>query len=333
VLRTYPTRPDATCDAIGIDDPVTGRLEGDPADTAEPVWLRAADGRRLSVVWPEGFSVAFVPDVELRNEAGATVAGSGDTVVLGVGFASAEGTFDEPYLAEGIMLDGCYLPLGLSGVVATVEDGVRMRSDPNVREASIRYEPLLPLGTTLFVLTGPVTADGYEWYEVVPAGFEAIDHAGWVAAASREGVPWIEPASIDCPAEPTTISALNVITPGEALACFSDTEISLDALLVGCDCDVDGGRTPAWLDLSGQPLLLVEGPTVAPFGLDDGPALFLHPESEHPDPLPVGEVVRVTGVFDHPDAECTAIGFDGGDSRPDPSCRWSFVVTALSADD
>jgi hypothetical protein len=46
-----------------------------------------------------------------------------------------------------------------------------MRSDPNVREASIRYEPLLPLRTTLFVLTGPVTADGYEWYEVVPAGF------------------------------------------------------------------------------------------------------------------------------------------------------------------
>ena len=54
-------------------------------------------------------------------------------------------------------------------VVNTLADsGLRVRSEPRVSDDSHMEEPLLPLGTQLYVLDGPVSASGYAWYEVVP---------------------------------------------------------------------------------------------------------------------------------------------------------------------
>jgi hypothetical protein len=69
-----------------------------------------------------------------------------------------------------------------------------MRSKPEVSAASIKYDPLLPIGTRLQVVTGPEAGSGYWWYRV-----DLIDgltlyrsvRSGWVAAAARDGTPWI----------------------------------------------------------------------------------------------------------------------------------------------
>ena len=84
-------------------------------------------------------------------------------------------------------------------IAATVVDGVRMRSQPRISADSRKLEPLLAIGTKLYVLDGPVRASGYAWYEVAP--LDAWDlPSGWVASGDRDGEPWIEPGGFDCPA-------------------------------------------------------------------------------------------------------------------------------------
>lgn len=115
-LRTFPLWEGADCDAIGVDNPVIGRLEGDPEDPQEPVWLTRADGTRLSVVWPVGFSVRFEPEATLYDEQGRVVARAGESVELGqVSVTKAKGSFEDPYYAAGILFEGCYPHRSLIG--------------------------------------------------------------------------------------------------------------------------------------------------------------------------------------------------------------------------
>ncbi len=81
----------------------------------------------------------------------------------------------------------------LNAVVVTVSDRLRVRSEPRVSDDSIMYEPVLPLGTKLTVLDGPVRASGYVWYKVAPVSFVGLDGPGygWVALAGKDGEPWI----------------------------------------------------------------------------------------------------------------------------------------------
>lgn len=96
------------CDLFGLVDPVRGTLRGDSA-SREPVWLETEDGRRLSVVRPNGFSVRFAPEAVLYNDKQLQVAMAGREIKLGqVRWDSAAGTFDDPYYASGILFDGCY---------------------------------------------------------------------------------------------------------------------------------------------------------------------------------------------------------------------------------
>lgn len=83
--------------------------------------------------------------------------------------------------------------LELHSVAVTVSDRLRVRSEPRVSDDSIKYEPVLPLGTALFVLDGPVAASGYQWYKVAPVSFAGLDGPGfgWVAMADKDGTPWI----------------------------------------------------------------------------------------------------------------------------------------------
>jgi serpin B len=82
--------------------------------------------------------------------------------------------------------------IGIGSAVVTVSDRLRVRSAPGVSDDSIKYEPLLPLGTELLVVGGPVEATGYTWWQVEPMSF-ALQEAtvGWVAMADHDGEPWI----------------------------------------------------------------------------------------------------------------------------------------------
>jgi hypothetical protein len=84
--------------------------------------------------------------------------------------------------------------IGLGDLVTVISDGIRVRSKPRVAADSIRYEPLLAIGTDLSIVSGPVGASGYWWYKVhledglrLEGGIEL----GWVAAGDHDGDPWI----------------------------------------------------------------------------------------------------------------------------------------------
>ena len=91
--------------------------------------------------------------------------------------------------------------LAPGSMAVTVSDGLRVRSEPRVAGDSIKHTPLLPQGTQLIVLGGPVDASGYTWVEVAPVGFAlrgGVD-SGWVATADHDGTPWVAPAADDTP--------------------------------------------------------------------------------------------------------------------------------------
>jgi hypothetical protein len=219
----------------------------------------------------------------------------------------------------------------LAGSVVTTlaSDGLRVRSEPRVSDDSQRLVPLLPLGTQLLVLGGPVTASGYDWYDVVPLSSLKLP-SGWVASGDPEGEPWVAASDFDCPRVPTDFRSLAALPPGVGLVCFSGVPITVDARLISCNCDIDGSwYSPSWFFLgSGSPALLVEPDvTTVPSDTADWFALNLEPTGEHPDHLPIGQVVEVTGIFDHPAAaSCTRTEMDG---KPVASqgCRLEFAVT------
>ena len=113
-LRTFAVIRNADgssppCAAFGLGDPVSGILRGQ-AGAPEPVWLETGDGRRLSVVWPEGFTVRFEPEAVVMSDRGTVVGRAGDRITLDQTRPSdAAGTFADPYLASGLVFGDCYL--------------------------------------------------------------------------------------------------------------------------------------------------------------------------------------------------------------------------------
>jgi hypothetical protein len=224
-------------------------------------------------------------------------------------------------------------------VTTLADDGLRVRSQPRISDDSERYDPLLPLGTRLYVLDGPVSASGYTWYQVVPLNSAAPDldfrgsgalPSGWVSSAGRDGEPWIAVDAFDCPPLPTDFQSLAALPPAVGLTCFPRVPITVEARLVSCNCDIDGAwYTPFWFSRGGETLLVEPNVTSPPPDWDDWFGLNLDPAGEHPDVLPVGNVVEVTGIFDHPAAaDCTLTEMDG-EPVTSQGCRLEFAVTRL----
>jgi len=86
----------------------------------------------------------------------------------------------------------------LNALAVTVSDRLRVRSQPRVSDDSIKHEPVLPLGTQLNVVGGPIVASGYTWYEVEPLDLTLDDGItrGWVAMGDHDGTPWIALKSV-----------------------------------------------------------------------------------------------------------------------------------------
>ena len=108
-LRTYELNRDQNvlCNAAGDLSPLVAILAASP-DDVERVWLVGSDGGRISVAWPEGFSVEFTPTGVLRNERGDLVAREGEQIVLHhVDDYPGDGSFERPYLASRAF-GGCY---------------------------------------------------------------------------------------------------------------------------------------------------------------------------------------------------------------------------------
>ncbi len=200
-----------------------------------------------------------------------------------------------------------------------------MRSAPGTGPDSEIYSPSLSSPMLLYILDGPVAADGYEWYRAIrfeefytDIGLAGPD-VGWVAAGGKDGETWIAPWTPACP-EPDAFELLTR-SPYVALACFGDRELSLEGTLGDCP-DVGPG-----VSMFERWCLLV------PFGTK----LSSLPASSSTWERPArqsgkGEPVRITGHYDDP-AALTCAG-DALDLTPPEvivlRCRAAFVATEIA---
>jgi hypothetical protein len=111
--------------------------------------------------------------------------------------------------------------------VVTIEgNDLRVRSAPTTARSSKMLKPVLPAGTRMLVVDGPVAADGYDWYEIQTDG-ELIDLFGWVATG-KDGEVWLAAKKPRCPedADAATVATLNRI---DFLACYGNTQVEVTA--------------------------------------------------------------------------------------------------------
>ncbi len=231
------------------------------------------------------------------------------------------------------------------GVLAAVTldgDNLRVRAVPGVSDPATRLKPLLPAGTRMLIVDGPVTLDGLDWYEVQTDG-ELIDLFGWVAAGDK-GNAWIAPAAPRCwgALGAETIAGLDRV---DFLACYGRTEVKVRARAAGlwdvrgrdgdCGwirdakaCDIDN----AWLLLPAARVTLVTDS-----GAEHDIVLAMPPDlSAALVKLPRQTTLLLTVSMDAPEAAaCRATDAATGatlipDDRAVTACRLQFVVQEIA---
>jgi hypothetical protein len=238
--------------------------------------------------------------------------------------------------------------------VRVTTDGLRVRSLPGVSDESKKLEPLLWDGEVAFVIDGPVAASGYEWYQIRPLGEVDLQYhpdppaLGWVAAAGKDGEPWLAPYPIEC--QPTPLDWLAIdgfeYPPSDlvALGCFGSAIQRFQAWFLptdgGCGADPRWAVEPAWIDPCRKPSYGISDPSDG--AASDVPwlAIAIDPDvdlSVLPS-LAAGEsvLVDVQGRYDHPDAGACRSVRVGSPEDPEPpaelvvlGCRAQFAATEI----
>lgn len=128
--------------------------------------------------------------------------------------------------------------LVIDGMAKIVADAVVVRDAPGRQSARVVEPctgdggpcPPLLLGRVggredVFILDGPVAADGYDWY-LAASDPDAL--VGWIPAGDSAG-PWVVPASPECPQQPIQLSdvVVSAVSRFTLLACLGDAELTL----------------------------------------------------------------------------------------------------------
>ena len=124
-------------------------------------------------------------------------------------------------------------------------------------ESPVR-QPSLPNGMLVVVVDGPVHASGYDWYQVQPTILEesALFYPfGWVAGADKDGEPWLEPATVECPPLPSTLREVATLNHDDEMfyevTCFGDEEVTFRARLATssaiCGLALPYALEPRWM--------------------------------------------------------------------------------------
>jgi hypothetical protein len=235
--------------------------------------------------------------------------------------------------------------IAVGSIATVVTDGLRVRSRPEVSDASKKLDPLLQRGQPLFVVKGPVAGSGYHWYEVQPLGgaqtFPRLPF-GWVAVADKTGDPWVNGAGPVCPATPKTFDSFFALQPLEWVACYGRKSITFPARLADpeatCGVDIGWTITPEWLaSTCPHPKFIVFDPStnensfysVIEPGIDTS---ALRPGVETKDFI----AVNVTGHFDDKAATTCkgistepSVAVEMGRDQIITSCRATFVITGM----
>jgi hypothetical protein len=154
-----------------------------------------------------------------------------------------------------------------------------MRTGPGISPESVIYPGRLGPGDRLYLVDGPVTADGYDWYLADPyqttASGDAWVRFGWVAAADTTGEDWIVPVVPTCPAE-ASIESLNQLPFGVRLACFGDRPISIEGDVSCPGLESVPTPSPAWLTWDGCYLNPPDAPLDDLFGPGPHLGVWIH---------------------------------------------------------
>ena len=227
VIVLHETPDNLGCDSIGIDY-TTMTFHIDVA-AAEQVSAMTDTGVSLVTYWPAGFKADTAGERVVRDTAGQVVATDGEVLRVGRplhGYGVCPSTSKLHVMLPGPTThpsasvtptiaptptaratersDASGQPSPAverceSGWAVTIVDTLRVRSQPNVGAESIKYEPLLGLGTEFELVAGPVAGSGYWWYEIAlaPGVLRGGVTKGWIPAGDRDGTPWIQCMGID----------------------------------------------------------------------------------------------------------------------------------------
>ena len=121
----------------------------------------------------------------------------------------------------------------------------------------------------MLVVDGPVSADGYDWYEVMEEG----DLFGWVARG-KDGQDWIEPAEPRC-SDDLDASAPWTVDRLDFLVCYGDRPVLVPARSADVMGPDTGPEPPCkWAAVPAPctpiPRWLFEPFAVVPVGNDEG---------------------------------------------------------------
>lgn len=245
----------------------------------------------------------------------------------------------------------------IDGLVKSTVNSLTVREQPTTAGVALGTIDEGQLG---FVVAGPVSADGYAWYQL--SGFGLPDTAatgcvppqpttpfvpcspielGWVAAGQPGGQTWLEATTPTCPASPMNIEALVIAGPQgpmtalERLACYRSSpirfrawwpELPPDAGLGGACGSV--APNPMWLICQG----LYYNHLVISDSADEvvGLSISIDPASGVAMPAR-GQWVEVVAHLDAPAArDCVPLG--GGDQDPVNvvlTCRGELVADSV----
>jgi hypothetical protein len=190
----------------------------------------------------------------------------------------------------------------------------------------------------VYVLEGPVPADGFEWYQVVPIEYEgyatlAPELIGWMAAG--DGVdPWLVVEN-PCPAGPMTLADFTYTSTttnwATRLGCFRGQEFTLRGWFpkydpepgIGFECNDE----PAFL-MCNFGVVDVRPIEMSFYDERSANRLMFAVDPDSGAVLPSrGQWIEITGHWDDPASAFCPTDTDLGRLH----CRIQFVVTAITA--
>ena len=227
-------------------------------------------------------------------------------------------------------------PGGTVGSAVTVLADLPLREQP---DAASDAAGTVPPGTNAWI-AGAKLQGGGTWYQLVPLDPDPIGWtSGWAFGPDSDAA--LAPIELGCDSIGLSASLLASLSAGSKLACYSEP-LTFAARIVDCNCDIDGGFVePEWLGNSAVPgpdgtpvtaLLIDENETTPPTSAEDWLLLHLDPSATAPEPLPFGEVLEVTGQFDHPSAALCVLpeGVEIGPADPVLFCRTNLAITGIN---
>ena len=242
------------------------------------------------------------------------------------------------------MDDGVPASSGWHGRV--VADAVRLREAPGLAAPGVvvpvpdapPYPVLVGTSTPtqhVYVLDGPVEADGVSWYLVAPSDgdhFVAPQFTGWMAAGDEVDA-WLVEDAVPCPGGDVELADLTLTAVNWAVRidCYAGRRLTLQGWFPSLPAQISPegcGLEPVWLRCGFGALMPVEMDIFDPgnanrvdFAIDPASGLS----------MPAGDQwIMVTGSFDHPAAEACTFEVDSPIKTAYDlnvlSCRLIFVA-------